>query len=149
MDLRLSLNFFDLDMYFIKPRVLRASKRDLEREISTTVDRDRIFFLAKFSKYRASRCWVAIFLLSREVSFNFFNKKIKLKVKRKRKKKWKLHSHKSVIHRLRCLHFEESFTLDCRAPFLIIPNELIEFLKNTFGRNALNAKLFSRQGSIE
>ena len=56
MDLRLSLNFFDLDMYFIKPRVLRASKRDLEREISTTVDRDRIFFLPKFSKYRASRC---------------------------------------------------------------------------------------------
>ena len=54
MDLRLSLNFFDLDMYFLKPRVLRASKRDLEREISTTVDRDRIFFLAKFSKYRAS-----------------------------------------------------------------------------------------------
>ena len=44
MDLRLSLNFFDLDMYFLKPRVLRASKRDLEREISTTVDRDRIFF---------------------------------------------------------------------------------------------------------
>ena len=96
MDLRLSLNFFDLDVYFLKPRVLRASKRDLEREISTTVDRDRIFFLAKFSKYRASRCWVAIFLLSREVSFNFFNKKIKLKVKRKRKKKVKLHSDKSV-----------------------------------------------------
>ena len=48
MDLRLSLNFFDLDMYFIKPRVLRASKRDLEREISTTVDRDRIFFLRSF-----------------------------------------------------------------------------------------------------
>ena len=55
------------------------------------------FFLAKFSKYRASRCWVAIFLLSREVSFNVFNKKIKLKVKRKRKKKKvKLHSHKSL-----------------------------------------------------
>ena len=48
MDLRLSRNFFDLDMYFLKPRVLRASKRDLEREISTTVDRDRIFFLRSF-----------------------------------------------------------------------------------------------------
>ena len=48
MDLRLSRNFFDLDMYFLKPRVLRASKRDLEREISTTIDRDRIFFLRSF-----------------------------------------------------------------------------------------------------
>ena len=52
MDLSLSRNFFDLDRYFLKPRVLRASKRVLEREISTTVDRDWIFFLAKFSKYK-------------------------------------------------------------------------------------------------
>ena len=55
MDLSLSQNFFDLDMYFSKRRVLRASKRDLEREISTTVDRDWIFFLAEVSKYKASR----------------------------------------------------------------------------------------------
>ena len=44
MDLSLSRNFFDLDTHFLKRRVLRASKRDLEREISTTVDRDWIFF---------------------------------------------------------------------------------------------------------
>ena len=55
MDLSLSQNFFDLDTYFSKRRVLRASKRDLEREISTTVDRDWIFFLAEVSKYKASR----------------------------------------------------------------------------------------------
>ena len=149
MDLRLSLNFFDLDMYFLKPRVLRASKRDLEREISTTVDRDRIFFLAKFSKYRASHCWVAIFLLSREVSFNFFNKKIKLKVKRKRKKKWNYtlinlcHSPLALFTFWRVVHsWLQSAVLD--------NTEWINWvLQNTFGRNALNAKLFSRQGSIE
>ena len=67
MDLSLSRNFFDLDTHFLKRRVLRASKRDLEREISTTVDRDWIFFLAKFLKYKGSRCWVAIFPLSRVV----------------------------------------------------------------------------------
>ena len=55
MDLSLSRNFFDLDTHFLKRRVLRASKRDLEREISTTVDRDWIFFLAKFLKYKASK----------------------------------------------------------------------------------------------
>ena len=55
MDLSLSQNFFDLGTYFSKRRVLRASKRDLEREISTTVDRDWIFFLAEVSKYKASR----------------------------------------------------------------------------------------------
>ena len=55
MDLSLSQNFFDLDTYFSKRRILRASKRDLEREISTTVDRDWIFFLAEVSKYKASR----------------------------------------------------------------------------------------------
>ena len=55
MDLSLSRNFFDLDTCFLKRRVLRASKRDLEREISTTVDRDWIFFLAEVSKYKASR----------------------------------------------------------------------------------------------
>ena len=48
MDLSLSQNFFDLGTYFSKRRVLRASKRDLEREISTTVDRDWIFFLPRF-----------------------------------------------------------------------------------------------------
>ena len=55
MDLSLSQNFFDLDTYFSKRRVLRASKRDLEREISTTVDQDWIFFLAEVSKNKASR----------------------------------------------------------------------------------------------
>ena len=55
MDLSLSQNFFDLDPYFSKGRILRASKRDLEREISTTVDRDWIFFLAEVSRYKASR----------------------------------------------------------------------------------------------
>ena len=50
----LSQNFFNLDTYFSKRRVLRTAKRDLEREISTTVDRDWIFFLAKVSKYKAS-----------------------------------------------------------------------------------------------
>ena len=54
MDLNLSQKFFDLGTYFSKRRVLRASKRDLEREISTTVDRDWIFFLAEVSKYKAS-----------------------------------------------------------------------------------------------
>ena len=56
MDLSLSQNFFDLDTHFSKRRILRASKRDLEREISTTVDRDWIFFLAEVSKYKASCC---------------------------------------------------------------------------------------------
>ena len=55
MDLSLSQNVFDLNTYFSKRRILRASKRDLEREISTTVDRDWIFFLAEVSKYKASR----------------------------------------------------------------------------------------------
>ena len=54
MDLSLLQNFFDLDTNCSKPRVLRASKRDLKQEISTTVDRDWIFFLAKVSKYQAS-----------------------------------------------------------------------------------------------
>ena len=54
MDLSLLQNFFDLGTYFSKRRVLSASKRDLEREISTTVDRDWIFFLAEVSKYKAS-----------------------------------------------------------------------------------------------
>ena len=36
-------------------KVLRPSKRDLEREISTPVDRDWIFFLAEVLKYKASR----------------------------------------------------------------------------------------------
>ena len=44
-----------LGYIFFKRRVLRASKRDLEREISTTVDQDWIIFLAKVSKYKASR----------------------------------------------------------------------------------------------
>ena len=57
MDLSLSQNFFDLDMYFSKRRVLIASKRDLEREISTTVDRDWIFFLAEVSKYKAAKAF--------------------------------------------------------------------------------------------
>ena len=48
MDLSLSQDFFDLGTYFWKRRVLRASKRDLEQEISTTVDRDWIFFLPRF-----------------------------------------------------------------------------------------------------
>ena len=48
MDLSLSQNFFDLDTYFSKRRILRASKTDLEREISTTVDRDWIYFLPRF-----------------------------------------------------------------------------------------------------
>ena len=47
MDLSLSRNYFDLDRYFLKPRVLRASKRDLEREISTTVERNWIFFFLR------------------------------------------------------------------------------------------------------
>ena len=53
--LNLSQNFFDLDTYFSKRRVLRVSKRDLERENSTSVDRDWIFFLVKVLKYKASR----------------------------------------------------------------------------------------------
>ena len=41
----LSQNFFNLDTYFFKTEsFLRTAKRDLEREISTTVDRDWIFF---------------------------------------------------------------------------------------------------------
>ena len=48
MDLSLSQNFFGLDTYFSKRTVLRASKRDIEQEISTTVDRDWFFFLARF-----------------------------------------------------------------------------------------------------
>ena len=46
-DLSLSRNFFDLDSYLSKQRVLRASKRNLEREILTTVDRDWIFFSSR------------------------------------------------------------------------------------------------------
>ena len=47
----LSQNFFNLDTYFFKTEsFLRTAKRDLEREISTTVDRDWIFFfLRRFS----------------------------------------------------------------------------------------------------
>lgn len=55
IDFSLSRNLFDLDTYFLKRRVLRVSKRDLEREISITVDRDWIFFLLKFSKYTQNK----------------------------------------------------------------------------------------------
>ena len=55
IDFSLSRNLFDLDTYFLKRRVLRVSKRDLEREISITVDRDWIFFLLKFSKYSQNK----------------------------------------------------------------------------------------------
>ena len=55
IDFSLSRNLFDLDTYLLKRRVLRASKRDLEREISITVDRDWIFFLLKFSKYSQNK----------------------------------------------------------------------------------------------
>ena len=37
-----------INVYFLKQRVLRASKRDLEQEISTTLDQDWIFFLQNF-----------------------------------------------------------------------------------------------------
>ena len=55
IDFSLSRNLFDLDTYLLKRKVLRASKRDLEREISITVDRDWIFFLLKFSKYSQNK----------------------------------------------------------------------------------------------
>ena len=67
MDLSLSQNFFDLDTYFSKRRVLRASKRDLEREISTTVDRDWILFLAEVSKYKVSRWSIFSHLLLNKI----------------------------------------------------------------------------------
>ena len=48
---------------FLKWRVLRASKEIWMRNFDPC--RPRVeFFLAKFLKYKASRCWVAIFLLS-------------------------------------------------------------------------------------
>ena len=57
-----------------KRRVLRASKRDLEREISTTVDPDWIFFLAEVSKYNqaAEAFFLAYRLIksSRELSIH-------------------------------------------------------------------------------
>ena len=55
IDFSLSRNLFDLDTYLLKRRVLRALKRDLEREILITVDRDWIFFLLKFSKYSQNK----------------------------------------------------------------------------------------------
>ena len=55
IDFSLSRNLFDLDTYLLKRKVLRASKRDLEREISITVDRNWIFFLLKFSKYSQNK----------------------------------------------------------------------------------------------
>ena len=72
MDLSLSQNFFDLGTYFSKRRVLRASKRDLEREISTTVGRDWTFFLAEVSKYKASR-WSIFSRLSLKRVIHSFN----------------------------------------------------------------------------
>ena len=74
MDLSLSQNFFDLDTYFSKRRVLRASKRDLEREISTSVDRDWIFFLPRFrsTKQAAEAFFLAYRLIKsgRELSIH-------------------------------------------------------------------------------
>ena len=74
MDLSLSQNFFDLGTYFSKRRVLRASKRDLEREISTTVDRDWIFFLPRFrsTKQAAEAFFLAYRLIKsgRELSIH-------------------------------------------------------------------------------
>ena len=43
MDLSLLQNFFNLDTYFFKQRVLRASKKKLEREILTIVDHCKNF----------------------------------------------------------------------------------------------------------
>lgn len=62
MDLSLSQNFFDLDTYFSNRRILRASKRDLEREISTTVDRDWIFFF--LPKFRSTKQAAEAFFLA-------------------------------------------------------------------------------------
>ena len=44
MDFRLSQNAFNFYQYLSKRSILRASKRDLEREIVITVDRDSLFF---------------------------------------------------------------------------------------------------------
>ena len=74
MDLSLSQNFFDLDTYFSKRRVLRASKRDLEREILTTVGWDWIFFLPRFrsTKQAAEAFFLAYRLIKsgRELSIH-------------------------------------------------------------------------------
>ena len=74
MDLSLLQNFFDLDTYFSKRGILRASKIDLEREISTTVDRDWIFFLPRFrsTKQAAEAFFLAYRLIKsgRELSIH-------------------------------------------------------------------------------
>ena len=177
-----SQNFFDLGTYFSKRRVLRASKRDLEREISTTVDRDRIFFLPRFRstkqaaeafflayrliksgrprvphsfnhnsysflqsnqtiqaflrnyfeelwipqvlicrlQFQTISCWTDNRRLFRALQSRNWNAGVfltkKLKGKRKRPKKWNytlinLCHPVKCIHRLRCLHFEESCSL--------------------------------------
>ena len=80
MDLSLSQNFFDLGTYFSKRRVLRASKRDLEREISTTVDQDWIFFLPRFrsTKQAAEAFFLAYRLINSIITVIHFSRAIKL-----------------------------------------------------------------------
>ena len=86
MDLSLSQNFFVLDTYFLKRRVLRASKRDLEQEISSTVDRDCIFFFCQGFEQAAEAFFLAYRLIKsgRELSIHsiitviYFSRAMKL-----------------------------------------------------------------------